>query len=92
LAKACIAPELAVLQIATYGPIADIGLLGDDRSMENPHRHRASNWVRRIGIFCLLVGFGAMAVYGRTPLAAFTVLGGVIVSVEPYLLRRRNYR
>lgn len=56
--------------------------------MENEHRPPRTNWLRRFGLLCIVAGSLAVAAYGQTPLAAFGVLGGIIVLIEPYLTRR----
>jgi hypothetical protein len=60
--------------------------------MENENAPRRSSIVRRIGLLCVLVGTGGMAIYGRTPLALFSMVGGIILILDDFRGNTSNFR
>lgn len=58
--------------------------------MDGVDPQHSSNWLRRLGLLCLLTGSVAVAIFGRGPLAGLSMVGGIIVLAEPYLTRRMN--
>lgn len=50
------------------------------------------SWLRRAGCLFLLIGWGAGAIYGRTPLAAFSIVGGAMVLFDTFRTTRQSIR
>ena len=79
------------LTIALAATVVLSFLIGEVRARNRPSDTH-SGMIRRLGLGLFVFGSGAMVIYGRTPLAAFILVGSILMMVEPCWKGRAKVR